>query len=122
MNSRPEPMRTRVDCCGLALFSLAHRLARHRWRALLVIHSLYPSKSFEINTCKSLSKQKALTIFRINTYEKHEDGGLLLLTRSPKVLTGLPRACRSHGTSITGHFSSRLVAALLPECYDLVFH
>ena len=30
---------------------------------------------FRINTCKSVSKQRALTPFRINTYEKHSGGG-----------------------------------------------
>jgi len=29
---------------------------------------------FRINTCKSVSKQRALTLFRINTYEKHREG------------------------------------------------
>jgi len=30
---------------------------------------------FRINTCKSVSKQSTLTIFRMNTYEKHREGG-----------------------------------------------
>src|SRR5258708_11754454 len=30
---------------------------------------------FRINTCKSISKQSTLTIFRMNTYEKHREGG-----------------------------------------------
>src|SRR5882724_4418152 len=38
-------------------------------------------KLFRINTCKSLSKQTALTPFRMNTYEKHGGWGFLLLTR-----------------------------------------
>jgi hypothetical protein len=29
---------------------------------------------FRINTCKSVSKQRTLTCFRINTYEKHREG------------------------------------------------
>jgi hypothetical protein len=54
-------------------------------------HSLIPlpspvasSISFRINTCKSVSKQTTLTIFRINTYEKHRGVGVLLLTRNPR--------------------------------------
>src|SRR6266478_2587326 len=41
-----------------------------------------PSKLFRINTCKSLSKQTTLTLFRINTYEKHGGRGVLWLTSS----------------------------------------
>src|SRR5713226_8900535 len=38
--------------------------------------------TFRINTCKSVSKQRALTPFRINTYEKHREGkGFPLATR-----------------------------------------
>src|SRR5258708_19898714 len=38
---------------------------------------------FTMNTCKSVSKQRTLSIFRINTYEKHRGWGHLLLTRQP---------------------------------------
>ena len=31
---------------------------------------------FRINTCKSVSKQRTLTPFRMNTYEKQRVGGL----------------------------------------------
>ena len=34
-----------------------------------------PPTPFRINTCKSVSKQTTLTPFRINTYEKHREGG-----------------------------------------------
>ncbi len=30
--------------------------------------------TFRINTCKSVSKQRTLTIFRMNTYEKQGEG------------------------------------------------
>ena len=30
---------------------------------------------FRMNTCKSVSKQRSLTPFRMNTYEKHRGGG-----------------------------------------------
>jgi hypothetical protein len=39
---------------------------------------LSPScNSFIINTCRTVSKQSPLTIFRINTYEKHRGRGAL---------------------------------------------
>src|SRR6266404_5844525 len=45
---------------------------------------LTSSISFRMNTCKSVSKQKTLTPFRMNTYEKHRGVGVLLLTRHPR--------------------------------------
>src|SRR6266481_5841675 len=42
------------------------------------------SNLFRMNTCKSVSKQRTLSIFRINTYEKHRGVGVLLLTRHPR--------------------------------------
>ncbi len=41
-----------------------------------------PPKPFRINTCKSVTKQITLTLFRINTYEKHRGEGA-----SPALLT-----------------------------------
>ena len=40
--------------------------------------------TFRMNTCRSVSKQTALSPFRIRTYEKPGGRGLLLLTRIPK--------------------------------------
>jgi hypothetical protein len=37
-------------------------------------HLLRVTYSFRINTCKSVSKQTTLTLFRMNTYEKHGGG------------------------------------------------
>src|SRR5260370_40159457 len=34
--------------------------------------------TFRINTCESVSKQRTLTIFRMNTYAKQGEGGLSL--------------------------------------------
>jgi hypothetical protein len=39
----------------------------------LILDSPYISS--RINTCKSVSKQTTLSPFRINTYEKHREGG-----------------------------------------------
>jgi hypothetical protein len=39
--------------------------------------------SFRMNTCKSVSKQRTLTPFRMNTYEKHRGEGVLWLTNYP---------------------------------------
>jgi hypothetical protein len=49
--------------------------------------SVCPSKSFRMNTCKSVSKQKTLTTFRINTYEKHRGRGSYC---SPEIPQGVP--------------------------------
>jgi hypothetical protein len=38
-------------------------------------HFALDSKSFRMNTCKSVSKQRTLTPFRMNTYEKHRGEG-----------------------------------------------
>src|SRR5216683_7134687 len=38
---------------------------------------------FRMNTCKSVSKQRTLTPFRMNTYEKQGGGGWLWLTSEP---------------------------------------
>src|SRR5260370_12610474 len=35
---------------------------------------MVPPTTFRINTCKSVSKQRTLTPFRINTYEKPREG------------------------------------------------
>ena len=42
----------------------------------------YLPKLFRINTCKSLSKQAALTLFRSHTYEKQGGRGVLWLTNT----------------------------------------
>ena len=39
--------------------------------------------SFRMNTCKTVSKQRTLSAFRMTTYEKHRGGGQLWLTRNP---------------------------------------
>ncbi len=39
------------------------------------LHAVNP---FRINTCESVSKQRTLSIFRINTYEKHREGGVVV--------------------------------------------
>ena len=40
-------------------------------------------KSFRIRTCKSVSKQRTLIAFRINTYKKHGEGVLVVNLRAP---------------------------------------
>jgi hypothetical protein len=47
-------------------------------------------KPFGINTCKSATKQTTLTIFRINTYEKHRGWGATFQSRSPNSYTLFP--------------------------------
>src|SRR6266850_4265245 len=45
------------------------------------VSAYYPPNLFRINTCKSLSKQTTLTLFRINTYEKHRGGGDVMVNQ-----------------------------------------
>src|SRR5260370_17598115 len=67
---------------------------------------LTSSISFRINTCKSVSKQTTLTIFRINTYEKHRGVGVLLLTRHPRkgVFPERPSAVKELSSNPNNHF------------------
>jgi hypothetical protein len=51
--------------------------------------SLFGANPLRINTCKSVSKQRTLTLFRINTYKKQGGGGVSLL---PTVLVPCSRA------------------------------
>src|SRR6266403_899383 len=53
-----------------------------------------PPKLFKINTYKSLSKQRTLTSFRMNTYEKQGGGGVLWLT-SPLLSSNFPTYLQS---------------------------
>ena len=48
-------------------------VSAHRSRAKLA--AVTP---FRINTCESVSKQKTLTIFRMNTYAKQGEGGVIV--------------------------------------------
>ena len=46
-------------------------------------HFPFPPMSFRMNTCESVSKQTTLSIFRMNTYEKHR--GALPPSRAPRL-------------------------------------
>jgi hypothetical protein len=75
-----ESLSARTVYLGLlGEFRSAHpRLARtapaHRPGS--VPHLARVTYSFRINTCKSVSKQRTLTPFRMNTYEKQGGGGI----------------------------------------------
>jgi hypothetical protein len=76
------PLRNLPDLCSLprlprasrgaskGALSFAFVLVRSSWRFLCP-----PLTTFRMNTCKSVSKQSTLTIFRMNTYEKQGEGG-----------------------------------------------
>src|SRR6266852_6811829 len=55
--------------------------------------------TFRINTCKSVSKQSSLTLFRMNTYEKQGEGG----TPADRRLTliGVPISSAHHMRHVT---------------------
>ena len=62
-------------------------------------------KSFRMNTCKSVSKQRTLTSFRMNTYKKHGGEGVtpckvkVQLELRSQVLTRFTHSFRSRGPS-----------------------
>jgi hypothetical protein len=63
------PLRHLSDLCVSALsFAVAFAPRSRRFSCL-------PLSTFRINTCESVSKQMALTTFRINTYVKRGEGG-----------------------------------------------
>ncbi len=64
------PLRHLSDLCVSAL-SVAFTFVRFSRRLLCP-----PLSTFRINTCKSVSKQMTLTIFRMNTYAKQGEGGI----------------------------------------------
>jgi hypothetical protein len=77
-----------------------------------------------INICKSVSKQMTLTLFRINTYEKHRGEGVLWLTNSLPIST-FRRSDRS-STTVVGRRSRPgqdvfpgypLSFDILPNCF-----
>src|SRR5713101_5826428 len=59
---------------------------------LLTTHS--PLTTFRINTCKSVSKQRTLTIFRMNTYAKQGEGGYCACELPARKTQGRARTCR----------------------------
>ncbi len=61
---------------------------------------------FRINTCKSVSKQTTLTIFRMNTYEKTGGGGYPPprgTDRGRMPYNARDLSSTGHGTRFTGH-------------------
>src|SRR5260370_28741089 len=86
---------------------------------------LTSSISFRINTCKSVSKQTTLTLFRMNTYEKHRGVGVLLLTRHPRKGVRPERPSGGHGLAPSGAEGSRVtvlpsraIASERPRCQN----
>ncbi len=81
---------------------------------------------FRINTCKSVSKQTTLTLFRINTYKKHRGWGVLLLTRHPAkgVCPGRPSGARDLSSFPTSGFvlTSAATGISLPKGQGVVPH
>ena len=70
------------------LFSISSALFSSRRRGYPFISSsrqTASTNSFRMNTCKSVSKQRTLTTFRMNTYKKTRGGGQLWLTRKISV-------------------------------------
>ena len=86
-------------CCSTPLspfFStFAHRLSKdrpdarahfRRWKWAYSAQFLCSISPFRINTCKSVSKQRTSTTFRMNTYEKTRGVGGLIFTFSSIII------------------------------------
>src|SRR6266852_444580 len=95
MKSAPQPVRRNLRAkpapANISLLTLRSRLLSG-FRALTDFHDCWleirlASKrrsigpqvtTFRINTCKSVSKQRTLSVFKMNTYEKHRGRGVAL--------------------------------------------
>jgi len=82
------PLRHLSDLCVSAL-SVAFTFVRFSRRLLCP-----PLSTFRINTCKSVSKQMTLTIFRMNTYAKQGEGGYCACELPARKTQGRARTCR----------------------------
>src|SRR5258708_14274833 len=86
---------------------------------------LQPRNLFRINTCKSVSKQTTLTLFRMNTYEKQGGGGgraSVFLTRN-SALNLESLLARSHALFVRSlrSFSKECSRTLLPTTRSVLF-
>src|SRR5713101_2953986 len=111
------------DVHGICAFCIPDESAGRSWRE----RSLLGANPCGINTCKSVSKQKTLTLFRINTYEKQGGGGVSLLStvlvlrfradhQFTPLLPGSPKTQvqrTSHGLPVT-HYQARPLPHLPP--------
>src|SRR6266404_6251731 len=111
MQFRAKLAWTRDDSRPRTLYPLAPRLFR---RVLFGIRFPSAPKSCGINTCKSLSKQTTLTIFRMIDLQKTGGWGALLLTRNSKILF-CELSASPDLVGVTRHLSSgcRLPARML---------
>jgi hypothetical protein len=82
------------------------RFAFSRHSSLATRHFL--ASIFRINTCKSVSKQRTLTLFGINTYEKTGEGGLHCL----------PRAKQRRRSPLRKAFATRAKGKMRPSAWD----
>src|SRR5260370_2752449 len=75
----PPNLSTCAQCpsidSAIALFPRTAGPYRDLRPASPALQNAMPVSSFRINTCESVSKQRTLTSFRINTYEKPGGGG-----------------------------------------------
>ena len=124
-NPHPKPAPPNASTCAQsASFESAmrafHTLPKNR-RTVSISRSKFSrsveakrhaSNPFRMNTCESVSKQRTLTTFRINTYEKPRGRGwcdyrrLLLFCASAKWMTIFVCVCGS--TPLSGICSKRI--------------
>jgi hypothetical protein len=103
------PLRNLRDLCvcpsgrRVSALSFVFALVRSSLRFLC------PSLStFRMNTCKSVSKQSTLTIFRMNTYEKQGEGGGGRRSRFSPLRSGLSDLCVAFFPALVSFVFSRL--------------
>src|SRR5260370_42556791 len=81
----PPNLSTCAQCpsidSAIALFPRTAGPYRDLRPASPALQNAMPVSSFRINTCESVSKQRTLTIFRINTYEKQGEGGPVIVNK-----------------------------------------
>jgi hypothetical protein len=72
--------------------------------------------SFRMNTCKSVSKQKTLTAFRMNTYEKYRGWGAVMVNQLPSEFN--VQTLRRSGVATFPRSDVLFIASLLFALYD----
>ena len=85
-----------------------------RW--LLFYKHSAPANSFRIRTCKSVSKQRTSTPFRMNTYKKPGGRGVLLLTKYPTRIFVLRSSATIEDSDLVGkNLSAHSRKSFCPE-------
>ena len=96
--SRPAPLLTPSNLCAFSLSLREQSLGPLKLPSCKPPTPACPeargTTAFRMNTCKTVSKQRVLSTFRINTYAKPRGrGGIQLFTSDPECFQVVPAAC-----------------------------